>query len=412
MNRSLSRYLRPQDLGWLVLFSLLAAFGPERRAVVFTVLAGLALFQVLASKIAFFSEGRGRIAAILVKFVLCYLLVGFTDGIESSYYWIFLLPVVSASTSLGLLGTVAFTVLADAAYVSFYFFLAEGWFIPLDQVWQLTLRVLFFPIVAYLTYELAEANRVEARRYQAAAEQLTAANQSLQEAEAAVRRSERLAALGQLTAGLAHELRNPLGTMKTSSEMLTKQVSAENAVAKEMASYISIEVDRTNSLITRFLDFAHPLRVRLAVADLSAILDRAIEEVARHNPPYDVTVYRNYEPDVPPFLLDAELMERVFYNLVLNAAQASAPRSAITVKTRALDGDVEIAVIDRGCGIDPAHLESIFNPFFTTKSSGIGLGLPIVSKIVHEHGGKMTVESEPGQGSIFRMYLPVRHKSS
>ncbi|MEO7143073.1 MAG: ATP-binding protein, partial [Bryobacteraceae bacterium] len=400
-----------QDFVWLLLYSLLASFGPERRPVVIAVLVSLALFQVLESRIAFFTSGsRGRITAVLIKFGLSYWLIGVTDGIASSYYWILLLPVMSAAMTLGLTGTVVFTVLAGAAYLSFLLFLTEGEFIPLDQVWQVTLRVLFFPVVGYLTYELAEGNRVEGQRYQAAAVQLEAANQSLREAEAAMRRADRLAALGQLTAGLAHELRNPLGTMKTSAEMLTKQVAGENAVAREMAGYISTEVDRTNSLITRFLDFARPTHLRLAAADLGAILDRAIEQLGRHRPAYDVTIYKNYDPEIAPFPLDAELMERVFYNLVLNAAQASPAKGAITVKTRAVAGEVEIAVIDRGCGIERAHLENIFNPFFTTKSDGVGLGLAIVSNIVHEHGGNLTVESEPGQGSVFRVVLPAGSK--
>jgi two-component system sensor histidine kinase HydH len=106
-------------------------------------------------------------------------------------------------------------------------------------------------------------------------------------------------------------------------------------------------------------------------------------------------------------------MERVLYNLLLNAAQASPPQGSVTVKTR-LFGDtvegsaVEIAVIDRGSGIAPKDRESIFNPFFTTKSSGVGLGLAIVSKIVDEHGGRITVESEPGAGSVFHVFLPFR----
>jgi len=94
--------------------------------------------------------------------------------------------------------------------------------------------------------------------------------------------------------------------------------------------------------------------------------------------------------------------------LLLNAAQASPPRGSITVKTRQIGDTVEVAVIDRGPGIDPKNLESIFNPFFTTKQSGVGLGLAIVSKIVDEHGGKIAVESKPGEGSIFRVYLPFR----
>src|SRR5205823_12680675 len=146
------------------------------------------------------------------------------------------------------------------------------------------LQLSMFPVVGFLRHQLAESSGVEARRYQAVAEQLAEANRNLKEAEAAARRSERLAALGQLSAGLAHELRNPLGTMKASAEMLVRSVDSSNDVAREMAHFISTEVDRTDSLITRFLDFARPLAVRLEVADLSQVLDRAVQEIERHQP--------------------------------------------------------------------------------------------------------------------------------
>jgi signal transduction histidine kinase len=121
-----------------------------------------------------------------------------------------------------------------------------------------------------------------------------------------------------------------------------------------------------------------------------------------------VSIYKNYSPDIPPFLVDRQLTERVLYNLLLNAAQASPPHGSVTVKTSQSNGTVEISVIDRGSGIAPKDRESIFNPFFTTKSSGVGLGLAIVSKIVDEHGGQIAVESEPGAGSVFRVFLPFR----
>jgi two-component system sensor histidine kinase HydH len=190
--------------------------------------------------------------------------------------------------------------------------------------------------------------------------------------------------------------------------MLSKSMAADGGVAHEMAGFISSEVDRTNGLVTRFLDFARPLVLRLEKTDITEVIDEAVAEVEKHTPPFDVSIYKNYSPDIPPFLLDRQLLERVLYNLLLNAAQASPPQGTITVKTRQIGETVEIAVIDRGSGIAPKDRESIFNPFYTTKSSGVGLGLAIVSKIVDEHGGQITVESEPGAGSVFRVFLPFR----
>jgi two-component system, NtrC family, sensor histidine kinase HydH len=397
------RYVRPQDFVWLLLFSAVAAFSPERSIKVITVLVALGVVQVLEPRL-------GAIPTIVLQLALCYLLIGYSGGVSSSFYLILLLPVISAATNFGLAGTAICSLLACAIYLSFLIFLDwKNEYIPPDQVLELALRSVFLPVVGYMTHQLAEAHRSEARKAQAAAEQLAAANQSLQEAEAQVRRADRLAALGQLTAGLAHELRNPLSTMKTSADMLARSVAAENAVAREMAGFIGAEVDRTNSLITRFLDFARPQHLRLETGDLAALLDRAIErfERERNSASAGITIYKNYSPGIPPLAFDAELMERVIANLLSNAAEASPADGAITVKTRRADSTVEIAVIDRGSGIAPKDLESIFNPFYTTKSEGVGLGLAIVSKIVDEHGGQIAVESTPGEGSVFRVYLPL-----
>src|SRR5437899_2561431 len=140
-----------------------------------------------------------------------------------------------------------------------------------DLVWIPLFVGLF--MVANLGNLLAEALRDQSEQHRRAAEHLKEANRQVMEAQEAVRRSDRLAALGQLSAGLAHELRNPLGTIRASAEMLEKQLSAENEVAREVAGFISSEVDRTNSLVTRFLQFARPLQLRLEVADLTHTLD-------------------------------------------------------------------------------------------------------------------------------------------
>ena len=402
--------VRPQDIVWIALFAVLAVYGPDLSPESTTVLIGLGLMQVIEPKIPFFGSRAGGIFSFLIKLALWYILMGWTDGIASSYYWLVLLPVMSAATSLGLVGLVVATSLACGAYLSFYLFIPAGSSVSDWPVF--VLREATFPIAGFLTYELLEANRAATRRAQEAAEQLAEANRHLQEAEATVRRTERLAALGQLSAGLAHEIRNPLSTIKGSAEMLLKNVDANGAVAHELAGFISTEVDRTNALVTRFLDFARPLALHLEKTEIAEVIDEAVAEVEKHTPPLDVSIYKNYSPDIPPLFLDRQLIERVLYNLVLNAAQASPPQGSVTVVTRQVGDTVEVGVVDRGSGIAAKDRESIFNPFFTTKSSGVGLGLAIVAKIVDEHGGQITVESEPGAGSVFRVFLPMKENGS
>jgi signal transduction histidine kinase len=404
-----SKIVRPQDFVWLLLFSALAFVRTYRDPLEIPILLALAALQVLEPKIHYFSTTQGNIVSILLKLAISYLLIGQTGGLTSSYYLILLLPLVSAATTLGQWGSALFTIVCCGAYLSFVLYIDPMVYeIGPEAEQELYLRLIIFAATGYLTNTLAEANREQTKRFRGVAEQLAEANRNLSEAEAAIRRADRLAALGQLSAGLAHELRNPLGTIKASAEMLARSLPEENDVAREVAGFISTEVDRTNVLVTRFLEFARPLNVRAEPADLTQVLDRAILRLERNSPPYDVTVYKNYAPEIGPLPLDSDLMERVFFNLLLNAAQATPAGGEVTIKTRLAGDMAEISVIDRGSGIDPKDRESIFNPFFTTKPEGVGLGLAIVSKIVDDHGGKMMVESEPGKGSVFRVYLPLQ----
>lgn len=397
------RAIRPQDAVWVLLFLLLAVMGPLADASVYTMLAALAAIQVLESRAPAFASTRGRIFGLVVKFVVSFLLIGYTGGIDSAYWPVLLLPVVSAATFFGLLGTMSVAVIAGMVYLSMISFVDLARY-EVD-VATLAGRIVFLAMIGNLANTLGEDLRTQSKEARRTAEQLAAANLQIRDAEEAMRRSDRLAALGQLSAGLAHELRNPMGTIRASAEMLTRALDSENEVAREVAGFISSEVDRANSLITRFLQFARPLEIRAEKADLEQTLDRAIAMVEREAP--GVAIYRNYAAEVPPFPFDAELMERVVYNLVLNAVQATSAGGAVTVKLRGAGSTAEIAVIDRGAGIDAKHLETIFNPFFTTKPQGVGLGLAIVSKIVDEHGGKIAVESEAGKGSVFRVLLPM-----
>jgi len=396
-----ARLLSPADPVWILLFAAMIAFSPDPSPAEWVFLPLLCFLQILEPKIPALATPRGILLSIFLKLAFGYLLVGFTGGLNSAYYLVFLLPVVTGATSFSRWGATGITLLSCGAYLSYALFINwEMYTIEPADLRRLCLRLTFIVLVGYLTYGLAEASRREERRYQQAASQL-------REAEATVRRTERLAALGQLTAGLAHELRNPIGTIKGSAEMLARSLPEDNALAREMAGFISSEVDRTNTLISRFLEFARPTPLRLEEADLAEVIDRAVAQIERLYPNSSVSIYKNCSPDVRPFPMDAPIVERIVYNLLLNAVEASPPGGAVTVKTRPLDGEAEISVIDRGGGIPPEHLESIFNPFFTTKPDGVGLGLAIVSKLVNEHGGAIAVESEPGKGSVFVVRLPV-----
>ncbi len=411
-NRKLA-WFRWQDLVWLLLFGSLALMSPLQSPAQMEMLGAMALLQIIAPRVPALATRPGTALVIGLKLVLGFLLIGVTYGINSDYALVLFLPILSAATTYGPLGTSLVTLLSCAAYLVFLpVAQARGYHFDPEDIQNILLRVLFLPLIAYLTHGLADSNRTEAKRAHATAEELARANERLLEAEASVRRSERLAALGQLSAGLAHELRNPLSTIRTSAEMLTKRLEGSNAVAQELAGYIASEVDRTNLLVTRFLEFARPLQLRLSEVDLHSLLDEAILHFQKQDPARQLTIHRAYDPSLPTMHGDATLLERVFFNLIQNAADASAADGVVTVKTRALTSGLEVAVIDLGSGIRPEHREQIFNPFFTTKPSGVGLGLPIAAKIVDEHGGRLVVQSEQNQGSAFVVQLPGSQPSA
>jgi signal transduction histidine kinase len=406
--KGIANFFRPEDVAWLLIFTALAAFGPDLNYSADLVLLAFALFQVTEPKMKVFSSMRGQLVAILIKIVLSYLLIGFSHALESSYFLILLLPVISAATTLDLLGTIIFIVISAMAYLSFLAFVDwQHQYLPPDQVRVLGLRVLFIAVVGYLVYLQARAKRLEMQRTQEAAAQLAESNRVLRSTQASLRRSERLAALGQLTAGLAHELRNPLGTIKGSAELLVKpSTQTRPEIMQEVAGYIVSEVDRTNALVARFLDFARPLRLDPKESDICEVTRQAIAPLQQKAAEKQLALATDLPSTPVVFRFDPDLYGLALTNLVQNAIDASNARSTVRIALRPVADDVVITVADNGTGISADHLESIFNPFFTTKPQGTGLGLAIVAKIVDEHGGSISVQSTPNNGTVFQLTLP------
>ena len=400
------------DVLWLAFLFGLALLRPLTLVSKQVTLLAIGVFQIVERNLPFFSEDRrGPHLSVSVKLALALLLIHVTGGIESSYYLIVYVPVASAAMLFGTLGTLVWTAVISSSYLAFLPIALRHSELSPEGARELAIRVLFFFLAAVLVNRFVGENKAQAERYRRLAEALKATNRELERVQAEARRSERLAALGQLSAGLAHELRNPLGVIKGSAETLAQRLAEAGPLEKELCSYISSEVNRLNAIVGRFLEFARPSQLQLQREEVEGVVERALETAQAQKPQNTIEMVRNYGKNLPPVMLDPDLCEKVFLNLARNALDAMPEGGRLTVTTArtSLDGrdGIEVVVADTGVGIAPENLEQIFNPFFTTKRDGVGLGLSIVSKIVDDHRGRIRVTSEPGRGSRFTVFLPL-----
>src|ERR1700722_5058685 len=396
MNESKRPAINWMDVLWLALLAVLALLPPVREIHKQLILLAFGVVQLGEGWFLSRVPRRGGAYVVLIKIGLATLLIDHTialsgePSINSSYWPIYFLPVVTAAEYFGPLATLLWTALAAAAYSSYLYPALEEYEITAESYGLLAIRILFFFLAAMVVNRFVVENRRQTRRYQELAETLAETNRRLELAQEEARRSERLAALGQLSAGLAHEIRNPLGVIKGSAEMLTQKLGQSNPLATELAGYISSETNRLSALVTRFLDFARPLHADLAPKDIPEILDRALNDVAILWKGTPVEVEKTYDAGLPLVPIDESLCEQAFLNIVQNAYDAmGASGGVLRVKARRSQagagdgrGGVEVRIEDTGPGIPAELREQIFNPFVTTKKTGVGLGLSIVSKII------------------------------
>jgi two-component system, NtrC family, sensor histidine kinase HydH len=432
-----SRRFSRLDAAWLAIWLLflagLAVLPPQFEWHKQLILLAIGVVQLLETNLISHFPKRGVFYVILLKILLATLLIDHTGelGINSSYYPIYYLPIVTAALYCGPWLTLLWTLFASAAYCSYLYPAMQEYEITPDALGYLALRILFFFLAAMVVNRFAQQSRHQTQLYRELAERLAETNRRLEQAQAEARRSERLAALGQLSAGLAHEIRNPLGVIKGSAEMLTQKLQASDELARELAGYISTEVNRLSALVTEFLDFARPLHAQPHPANLTALLDRVLQTVAsrfaattssaktssaRPETGGPVRVERHYASGLPLVPLDESLCEQAFLNLVQNAYEAMQDENddhggTLRVEVRpAIQDDrpgVELRLADNGPGVPEELREEIFNPFVTTKKTGVGLGLSIVSKIVDGHHGSIHVENAAGGGAVFTLFFPL-----
>src|ERR1700722_6565522 len=417
MTESKRHAISWMDLLWLVFLAGLAALPPVAEIHKQLILLAFGVVQLGEGWFVGRVPKRGAAYVVLLKIALASLLIDHTGEltINSSYWPIYFLPVVSAAEYFGSFATLAWTGLASAAYCSYLYPTVQEYEITAESYGLLAIRVLFFFLAAMVVNRFVVENRRQTKRYQELAETLAETNRRLEQAQAEARRSERLGAVGQLSAGLAHEIRNPLGVIKGSAEMLTQKLGQSNPLATELAGYISSETNRLSALVTRFLDFARPLHAELTRQRITTVLDRALNDVAILWKGAAVRVEREYEANLPELPLDENLAEQAFLNIVQNAydgmgGSGGGAGCVLRASARKSQGGgregIEVRIEDSGPGIPAALREQIFNPFVTTKKTGVGLGLSIVSKIMDGHRGSIRIESGTG-GGCFVLFFPA-----
>jgi len=354
-----------------------------------------------------------------VRYLLIGLLIGGITaahyGTSTEYYYLhevyqrsYYIPILLAAFWYGPLGGLAAAALTSIFYS--YHILVHWGHSPVYSFNQFA-EILLFHAIGALTGFLAQAERRQRQALEKTTAELQRAYQRIEQSFEQMKQADRLAALGQLSAGIAHEIRNPLATLAGVIDILGSGVPAESHKA-EFAKIGQEEMARLDRIVTEFLAFARPPQPSFQEADLNEIIDSTLLLLSHQAEKAGVTIARNLAA-LPRVTVDPDQVRQVLLNVIKNSIEAMPDGGRLEVRSahQAPDGTVSVAVTDSGAGIDPAIIDRLFDPFFTSKPAGTGLGLSISYQLVTRHGG--TIRAIPNQkGTTFEIRLPVAHAAA
>jgi len=325
-------------------------------------------------------------------------------------HWVYVLqrlyyvPTVLAGLVMGWRGGLGIAVLAGGAF-------AMGppsiWTVSRADVVDEILEISMFCVVGLLSGVLTDRHRKQEALLRRTTDQLRQAHQDLEENFERMKRAERIYALAQLSAGLAHEIRTPLASLEGAAGLVQRETQSEER-RREFLDIIQKESRRLNRLLTSFLEFAKPRRPELQVVEVGEILDSVMILVRHACDASRLELRTHIQPGLPLLECDPEQLKQVLINLVMNACQAMPHGGVVSLEAQRNSNGINIDVQDQGGGIDEKNLEKIFDPFFTTKESGTGLGLSVAHQIVSQHDGILTITRNSTQGVTVRVSLPLR----
>jgi len=321
---------------------------------------------------------------------------------QRGYY----LPVLLAALWFGLSGGLLAATAAGLFYVPH---ILLAWGHHPDQSLTQYIEIIMFFVIGGLTGTLADQERRDRAKVQETAQKLSDVLAQLQASFEQLRRADRLSALGRLSAGLAHEIRNPLGAVEGAIQILRRPELPE-ATQQEFGELAQREVDRLKGLLADFLGFARPAAPRRLPTDIGTLLESVrllAAETARMS---GARIEVEPPENLPSIAVDPEQIKQVLLNLVLNAVQAMPNGGKVVLKAARKADSIVVSVEDEGIGISPEDLERVFDPFFTKREGGTGLGLSIAYQIVNGHGGHIQAWANPDRGMTFSVTLPLNQE--
>ncbi|HTP05588.1 MAG TPA: ATP-binding protein [Nitrospirota bacterium] len=349
----------------------------------------------------------GMLALItLIHYLAGGVRAGMLHGILGHLY---IVPIILGAYWYGITGGVTVSIAAAALFSPH---LLLHWKDPFLDVYNFV-ELFLFLLIGGVTGVLSQMERNQRLRYENALVRLDESHRKLKEqtdilfqTEEQLRRADRLSALGELSAGMAHEIRNPLGSIKGAVEILKDDYQPDEA-KYEFIQILQKETDRLNHIVQEFLGFARPKQPEFQYSDLNEAVESVLTLTAQEAKKAGVKVEKKLDPSIGRRSLDAGLLKQAFLNLILNAIQAMPSGGVLTVESGLREDAVVVKITDTGIGISDENRKKLFSPFFTTKKYGTGLGLAITYRIVQNHRGTVDVKSEQGKGTEFTVKIPI-----
>jgi two-component system NtrC family sensor kinase len=230
----------------------------------------------------------------------------------------------------------------------------------------------------------------------------------LQDMQDSLVRSEKLASLGKMAAGVAHEINNPLTSILINTHLVLEKLE-KNSASRENLNLIADETSRCSEIVKGLLEFSHQNPPEKKFADVNDIINLSIDVLKNQVTFQNIKIKKRLDADLPQIQIDSDKIKQVFLNLMLNAAEAMPDGGSLVIISRLSEKkkNIEIELTDSGLGIAKENINKLFDPFFTTKTGGTGLGLAVSYGIIEQHKGKIEVKSQEGRGSSFIIKLPI-----